>query len=706
MRKLKIDRCLIFLILTIALCLAMVSPAFAESGQDAGAGSDLPSATGTDAETASGSVFEVSSSLDNGDFNLVLLIDRSGSMKNTDRSKFVQDAAKMIVDLCDEGGQSRIAVMSFDTSVNNSGFISVSDSEQRELIKNEISAINYESGGTDIGLAMLSAVDYIGSEKKDGQRNLILLFTDGYTQDLVGKTVQDSEAQLQQALEKAVEYDCRIFTIGTNYNGSMKENGRIALEGIRDYQIANGVSNAPEELLNIIDAKDQDSMKVVVSEFEKIYATIGKRIIHEGNVIIRSPNIAEANIIISAPDGISEAVLTAPSGSSAVIDLGGKETTLDNARIVYKAGQAYQLIKIIEPIATGTWVLNVADNQSEPILNYTWMLTSKAEITMALRQQSKHKVVIMVRPKNVDQSNLMDFFSSLTEKSVVVTKKGEEGNPTPLDLHYDPEMFSLTASFSVDPSATYTVTTKVSDGYFVRTCTDSIAIPAIWSGPADELPVGTIYMWNWFSKTVDLSDMLGQYLQGCESVDGGDGLAEFEIDGTIIKVRSLSAGSKEIRIKGVLEDGSEVELTGKLKVLNPLIPILAVVLLIAVIVFVVVRKKRRRSLRGNYFLNFIVTLEEGQHKVPEVQIPPHRAFTMYELIQSYRRSVQKKEWAAIMDREVLNEKSQLCKALKNSKFQVCADEQSFIFEDNTYRRHQTRVEWHSDDNALKVSFLY
>lgn len=650
---------------------------------------------------------EKSASVDTEDFSLVLLIDRSGSMKSTDRNAQVKDAAKMFVDLCDEGGNSRIAVMSFDTAVYNSGFITVSNGYQRELVKNEIASIDYAAGGTDIGLALLTATRFLCDETEPTQKKMILLFTDGYTQDLNDKTVEESESELNQALELAVANDCRIFTLGTNYNGSMTETGRKALEGIRDYQINHGVTNSPEELLAIIDATDQNGMKAVVTEFERIYATIGERIIHEGDLVIDSPNVSEANIIISAPDGVSEIKLTAPSGNYAFVDLHGSETTLDGARIVYKAGDSYQLIKIVEPIAVGTWVLNVSDKQSEPILNYTWMLTTKSEISLSLEQNATDGVLVVVRPKNVDVENLRDFFSSLTEKTIVVTKKGSNESQT-LELDYSILSASLSAQFQAEPGKTYTVKARVSDGYFTRTCTGSIKVQADWKDPNEKGPdVGTIYVWKWFSKTIEMSELVDTDVKDLESVNGANDLAEFEINGTKIKVRSVNLGSDSITIKGTLADGTEVELPGKVKVLNPLIPGLILLLLIGLIVYLIYRKKQKRSLSGRLFFKFTVSLSgDGQYSLPEVFIPCKRVFNLYELLESYRRDTMKKDWDQILDKKLFNKNSRYFKTLKTAKFTVCKDEQSFQFDGTVYRRYDTEFEWISEDGIVTVSFTY
>ena len=684
--------CILF-VLVVVFCIGMLTPVFAE-----------------------GSI-EHTTSVDNEDFNLVLLIDRSGSMNKTDTKGFVKDAAKLFVDLCEESGNSQITVMSFNTAINNSGFMNVgSEGANRDYIKEQISAINYAPGGTDIGFALQSAVDYLHANRQDDKNNLIVMFTDGYTEDLIRKddfkdksgkvdenafekarqeALGKSEEHLQNALKTASEDDCRIFMIGANYKNSMKEEGKKALESIRDKQIANGVTTPPDELLTIIDSENQDSMSQVVNAFEKIYASIGNRIIHSGDIVIESPNVTEVNVIITAPDGISRAEVTSPLSNSISLDLEGRESLLDDARIIYKEGDSYQLIKIIAPIAIGTWQVNVTDKQENPILDYTWMLTSSTEIAMDL-VQDKGIAYVSVSLVNVDSEAAPNYFHSLIEKQLTV--EDPSGNTMRQELQFDPSENCLKAHFRIDTEGEYIVTAYVTDGYFSRTCVGRTSLSSY------DKDFGDITLWNWLSTTKDISDLVGTEITVCQEVIGGESIASFELNGTKLTVKGLHHGTEALRVQCLTPDGAEIELTGTLTVRNSLLVVfIAIGVLLAIVAYFIIRSFRR--LRGT-LKNVQVTLNGVGQVVPEVFVPRHRKFSLYDLLKEYNKDVVSTSWQQTVDDQLLNPKTAFSKELKKQKIVVRRDKRSFVFEHNVYKIQESNVFWSSSDANLTINFDY
>lgn len=671
---------------------------------------------------------ETSTSVDTEDFNLVLLIDRSGSMQQTDRSELVKDAAKLFVDLCDESSKSQIAVMSFNTAVNNSGLVTIDSEMQRTYLKNQISAITYDNGGTDLGLALKTAVEYLKVNSSEDRKNLIVLFTDGYTQDLVGgRTVADSEGDLDLALQTAAEDDCRIYVIGANYNGSMTEAGKTALNEIRDRQLSNGISDDSGALLTIIDAKNQDGMQQVVTEFEKIYAAIGNRIIHTGDIEIESPNVTEVNIIITSPTGVSHADVTAPSGNLVSLDLDGKESILDEARIVYKAGRAYQLIKIVEPIEVGTWLLHVTDKQSEPILSYSWMLTTKTEIRMDLQQQEDGDVSAVVTTTNGDERSDADFYNNLTEQYINVT--APDGTAVRYELVYNAAETNLAACFTPESEGQYIVSAYVTDGYFLRTCSGTITVEigenaggGLAEAPTsdavseqeqiaekpDTLP--TISVWKWFSSERDLAEETEAALVSCQSVEGGKDYAELSVSGTILQLKGVKAGSAEIIIYGRAADGSEIILTGTLKVRNTLIPVIILLLLIVLVsVWLFVRSKR--NLRGHFY--DVQVRMPGQHseRVSEMSAPRGRVFSMCDIVRKYSNAVMDYELSDAVRKELTDANNAYAKELKKTKITVGRDCTHFTMKNGSYkvvytRKTEPNINWTSKDGNVSVSFSY
>ena len=691
---------------------------------------------------------EKSTSKDNEDFNLVLLIDRSGSMQTTDHDEFVKNAAKLFIDLCEESGNSQLAVMSFNVEGNGEDRYGIKQSpfmvigsennqeyeENRAFLKDWISNITYGEGGTDIGHALKSAAEYLHSKHNDEKNDLIVLFTDGYTQDLLKadgfnskaeyeeaerEAERKSDEKVREAIQLASEDNCRIFIIGANYQNSMAENGRSALESIRNAQIANGITNKPEELLTIIDSSNQESMAQVVDAFEKIYASIGHRIIHSGDIIIDYPNVTEVNIVITAPEGISRAELTSPNNNTLSLDLTGKETTLDGTRILYKEGASYQVVKMIEPISVGTWTLNVTDKQERPIIDYTWMLTSSTEIEMTLAQQDEANVAVSINLVNVEPAAAANYFNSLIEKKISITDP--LGNVTQHSLEYDTMAGCLSTSFNAEAAGGYLVTAEVTDGYFSRNCTDTITIdtqplpdstnPTV--PPTEEVPreklldIGEFMIWQWETKSWDLRDLVGEDIVTCSKVNGDKTLADYLLDGFMLTVKGHSSGTEPIRIHCTARDGTELVLCAVITVRNTKrILFIGIPCLVIIVICLILRHNRR--LKGT-FRNFKVSFQRNGEKVPGIVIPRGRTFTLYDLVVRYKGEIAGySSWgnSNIIDEVILNKQKGYVKELKQAKIAVCINRRSFTFDGSTYKIGQNSVTWSSKDAKLDIDFDY
>lgn len=146
--------------------------------------------------------------------DIVFALDISGSMKKTDENRTAVEAIKMMIDICDEN--DRIGMVAYnDTIAYSFQLTNLGKQEQRQQLKTMIDTITYQ-GETDIGLGIRQAVEMLGTQEQNREK-LVILLSDGKTdlaQSTTGRTLEQSEADLNQAVAQAEKEKIAIHTIG------------------------------------------------------------------------------------------------------------------------------------------------------------------------------------------------------------------------------------------------------------------------------------------------------------------------------------------------------------------------------------------------------------------------------------------------------------------------------------------------------------
>lgn len=146
--------------------------------------------------------------------DIVFALDISGSMKKTDENRTAVEAIKMVIDICDEN--DRIGMVAYnDTIVDSFPLSNLGNQEHRQQLKERIDAIEYQ-GETDIGLGIRQAVELMGT-REENREKLVILLSDGKTdlaQSTTGRTVEQSQTDVNQAVAQAAEENIAIHTIG------------------------------------------------------------------------------------------------------------------------------------------------------------------------------------------------------------------------------------------------------------------------------------------------------------------------------------------------------------------------------------------------------------------------------------------------------------------------------------------------------------
>jgi VWFA-related protein len=137
-------------------------------------------------------------------FNLVLLLDLSGSIK--DKLDVVKSAALRFVDIL--GPQDKIAVVTFTDEIRVVSQLT----NDREELKRRIKTVDRSQGGTAFYEAVwFSLLDTLRGTR--GQRNAIVVMTDGVDSSLDRYNPMQSRVSFKQLTHKLEEADVIVFPI-------------------------------------------------------------------------------------------------------------------------------------------------------------------------------------------------------------------------------------------------------------------------------------------------------------------------------------------------------------------------------------------------------------------------------------------------------------------------------------------------------------
>ena len=249
-------------------------------------------------------------------WNVMLLIDKSGSMQTSDAERKAIAAAKLFVDELSSADNSEVAsytdlgIMTFALETEKvTEFASMKSAESREYAKAMIDGIKYMdkgTGGTDLGVAVEAATKQLDAYAEEGDRNMVVLFTDGWTENV--ENPEKSKQSLNKGFETAKALGAEIFVVGWNNGGNT-----IPAKGIEEIQyIANtaqlgdgvervreGDKTAKKLLCNYLITNDWNSVR---SFYTAVHAGMsGSEVeeIQDGVFHIESAEIVEVEVISS-----------------------------------------------------------------------------------------------------------------------------------------------------------------------------------------------------------------------------------------------------------------------------------------------------------------------------------------------------------------------------------------------------------------------
>lgn len=583
-------------------------------------------------------------------YNIMLLIDKSGSMNVTDGNGLARSAASQFVDQLsmtydDLMPVSNVGVKTFDQTTHPilDGAMPELNEANRDNLKSEINKIVYNmsgEGGTDLGVAVYDAVVELQEKKAELSKNMIVMFTDGWT-DAVDK--EASKAKRDAALKIAEGLECEIFIVGLNHQGTIPQEGREEIYKIADTaQIGEGIELAEEDDTNAQGGKVNYLITDDIGEIREFCGEIYAQMLNCEVEFVDNQEFAVGS------GGIREAVVTVYSNSEitgmSIENPDGNEVREDGKNCFISGDDYYKVIKLMDP-DRGTWSVKVtsADEYKTYVIRFygieaaisaTWGANQKFQ-DAGIDDDYVGKVVVtpMYKSEPYREESLAD---SMTKAEYTVSYEGFS-ETYPLD--YRTETGDFVGYFPVQTGA-YHITALLANDDMDRTaeCDLNVHTDII------SFELNSIRVKNGKSVDIDLEDELDvpnldiQSVSTESSSNGGkeESISSADVRGTVLTVYGDKVGEDSLEIKATDADGNEYFIVGKVKVGFTLfwyhiVSLLIILAVIAIMAYVIYNK--RAYVRGDFEL-YIENLDTGARLENTVEdYPRGKTITLWDIVK-------------------------------------------------------------------------
>jgi Mg-chelatase subunit ChlD len=268
-------------------------------------------------------------------YNIVFVIDNSGSTVSTDPNLFRKAAIDYFLAIMTDSGNYVGGIIFQSTPVSSTeDLLTINSAENKHAIS-EFFNLPQGPGATDIGTAVFAATQML---ERSGDPNLpsaIILMTDGRTEDI--PNINQSYANRDAAIESAVVNEYPIFCVGLDADGSV--------DGTELQNIADQTGG---KYIPVSSAADLPN--VFETFYELLYGT-ERNTIFEGdgsfdvNFKVPAVGVEDVNIIIYSSQRLQSLELYQPSGPAL------SQEEIDGITTV---SSTFTVVKITNPLK-GEW---------------------------------------------------------------------------------------------------------------------------------------------------------------------------------------------------------------------------------------------------------------------------------------------------------------------------------------------------------------
>lgn len=274
-------------------------------------------------------------------YDIVILMDCSGSMKKTDPKSYRKPAARLFISLL--GEDDRIGIISFGDSAKVLAPLTENTKKNRERLFGAINKITSKEFSTNITDAVKKGFDELKSS--DRKNRILILMSDGKL--ALGSKEKDEAAfaELTKLLPEVAKAGIRLYSIAFTEMSNMK-----LLEDMA--KTTGGFS--------MLAKADKDIHVIFASIFEKIKSP--GTILLENDTFNIDKDINEAILLISKQPGTHTALIDPAKGKHTPAKYG--------KNIQWYESKTFDMITIKEP-AVGKWKVKLSTKEGNKVFVIT-----------------------------------------------------------------------------------------------------------------------------------------------------------------------------------------------------------------------------------------------------------------------------------------------------------------------------------------------
>ncbi|WP_068613609.1 vWA domain-containing protein [Paenibacillus tuaregi] len=383
----------------------------------------------------------------------VLVVDDSNSMNKSDRNKISNEAMKMFIDMLSAKGDKVGVVAYTDRIQREKALLEIKSPGDKEDLKHFIDGLD-RGAYTDIAVGVKEAVKVLQDGADPSHEPMIVLLADGNNDfnKTSGRTQEQSDQELNQALDEAKKNGVPVYTIGLNADGKLNKAslGAIAQKtGGKSF-----VTDTADDLPQILSEIFASHLKLKIVPIQSITANGSYQ---DVTVNVPNANVLEANISIMSSKPV-EAKLYDPSG---------KEVAIPSSNVMVSKSRTYSLIKLLKP-DQGDWKLKVKGVAKDKIdinlvFNYDMELTMDPVPSKTYSKGDKIDInSYLVSAGNKVQNN--SLYKDMN--AVLVVKDLDTGQTSELKLGNTGDRFSGT--FEIPDKHNYEIKVRAEEKSFYR----------------------------------------------------------------------------------------------------------------------------------------------------------------------------------------------------------------------------------------------